>query len=490
VSRGGHVRAERWADVAAGRVAPAEAERLLAHADGCPACEAARVRVVAARAALRRVGEAEPPALGWDLLGARVYWSVSSSLRARARERGKRLPRVVPVLAVAALAGTGVAAVFLAAPQRRAAEPPAPGPVATIAPHAPLPAPPPLPTPAPLESAVTLLQGDVNVTSTAVLHAGDTLRTGSGRLAVQFGERSGLLLEPESTVEVVAFDAANVTLRVSGAVTVEVEHRQPGQRFAVLAGARAVEVRGTVFRVAHHNGDGAGVSAADGDLDVAVTRGKVAVVEGSDVVEVPAPMHLAVAAGVRLGTLVPEKVLATASRELADGMHVPLVPAWKGGDALRGSSTMLAVNAAPRTRVVVDGQPVATGSFVLRALPGRHLIEAGSVSRWVDVEAGGAAAVTLPDRQTSERPAQVDAELGRNLAAARRCGEALRKESPGQTGATQIEIGVNTDGSVGFVGVVRPSGDPDVDRCLVDLIRDRFTFPAGTRATVQKVIHF
>jgi hypothetical protein len=279
-----------------------------------------------------------------------------------------------------------------------------------------------------------------------------------------------------------------VVLRVTGAVTVELERRRADQRFAVLAGERSVEVRGTVFRVAHQAGA----------IDVAVTRGKVAVIDGGGELEVAAPMRLALAASARLGTMVPAPVLQAASRELADAMRVPLVPVWRGGAELRGGSAMLSVTAAPRTQVSVDGRPVASGSFSLRTLPGRHLVEAGAVSRWVEVEAGAAATVAVVDRDrsTSERPGQLDAQLVAHRAAVDQCGEAGRKAGPGRGPSggddlqLRVEIGINADGSVDFVAPVRASLEPGVDRCLLDLIRDRFTFPAGTKATVQKVFHF
>jgi len=485
-----HIAPERWADLEAGKVSEPDAVRLRAHADGCTDCSRARDRVTRARSALARVRDAGPPSLGWDLLGARLYWSTSSEMRRRERERdGRRgwVRRAAPVLAVGLAVASGVAAVVLAAGHRP--EHPVPLVAPTVPPvlaAAPTPAPAPvLPVP-PLESAVTFIQGEAKIgaekaVASQSIHVGDVIQTGRGKIGVQFGDRSAVLVEPESAVEFVAFDADNVVLKVAGAVTVELEKRHEGQHFAVLAGDRSVEVRGTIFRVAHH----------EGDLDVAVTRGKVAVIDGHDELEVPAPMHLSLAASMHLGTMVPAPVLAAASRELAEGMHVPMVPVWPGGDALRESSAMLSVTAPAKTRVVVDGRPVATGSFVLRALAGRHLVEAGAQSRWVDVERGAAtpASFVTTDRNVSERPGQVDGQLLAH-GVVNQCGDSARKLSPGSGGDMRVEIGINADGSVDFVTVVRPSTEPEVDRCIVDFIRDRFTFPAGTKATVQKIIHY
>ncbi len=70
------------------------------------------------------------------------------------------------------------------------------------------------------------------------------------------------------------------------------------------------------------------------------------------------------------------------------------------------------------------------------------------------------------------------------------CGDPARKASPGWAGEMRVELGVNADGSIDFAKVVRPSTNPEVDRCLLDLIRDHFNFPPGTKATVQKVVHY
>ena len=52
----------------------------------------------------------------------------------------------------------------------------------------------------------------------------------------------------------------------------------------------------------------------------------------------------------------------------------------------------------------------------------------------------------------------------------------------------QVEIGIEADGSVRFVAPVAGFEDPDVESCVLDLIRTQFVFPAGSNATVQKVI--
>jgi len=166
------------------------------------------------------------------------------------------------------------------------------------------------------------------------------------------------------------------------------------------------------------------------------------------------------------------------------------VPGWKGAGELRAATAMLSVTAPARTAVTVDGRPVGAGSFLLRALPGRHLVEAGALARWIDVEVGATAVAAFGDRSRSERPGQVDDQLLTHRVAVGNCAVGLRNKDPGFTGEITVEVGINTDGSVDFVAPVRSFPDSGVESCVLDVIRDRFTFPVGTKATVQKVIRF
>jgi hypothetical protein len=182
-------------------------------------------------------------------------------------------------------------------------------------------------------------------------------------------------------------------------------------------------------------------------------------------------------------------MLTSAADALAESMRVPMVPGWTNAEALRSASGMVSIAAAPESRVKVDGVEVGRGAVQLRAAPGRHLVEVGALAKWIEVEAG-AAVVTLLDKTRSERPGQVDAQLRTHRADVGHCAEAEHKAAPGFTGSVEVEVGVNADGSVNFVAPVRASVSPDADACILNLIRDRFTFPGGTQATVRKVINF
>jgi hypothetical protein len=476
-----HVAPERWAELAAGRLTSGEGAALVAHADACARCARVRRRVDATRATLALLHDAPPPPLPWDRIGAQRYGSTSLE-----RRRPRRRPRAWPILLAGLAAGSvAVVAATLWLPGVAQLKP-----VAVVAP-APLeaPAPPPVPAPpvvapAPLEAAVTFLQGQVTVdggaavTGDTPLRAGLTLHAAAGaRLAAQFGARSGLVLEPGSTLEVLRFDAGEVLLRVtSGAVAVELEERRPDQRFAVLAGTRVVEVRGTVFRVAEQAGD----------VDVAVRRGRVAVLDSGGAAEtnVLAGTRLALARGAAPDASPPVPSPAT----LDASMRIPLVPGFESAAAMRADTPMLAVTAPARASVRVDGVEAGVGSFQLRRALGRHLVESGTVSRWVEVTAGGTAAIALAppaaERNRSERPAQLDAQLRNHRGELEVCASRLGKVAPGGELSVEVEVGVRADGSVDFVTPVGRVGDD----CVLDLIRDRFTFPEGAAATVRKSI--
>jgi hypothetical protein len=402
------------------------------------------------------------------------------------KQRPRRL-WVAPVFALGfAVAGAAAAVLVLH-------RPPAASQAAAVAVTATEPTPPPTAA-APLASLVTFLQGEVRhntapASARTVLRAGDVIETGAGRVAVQFGPDSGVVLEPRTRVDIVSWEDRAIVLRVAGAAGFELAPRAAGQRFAVVAGERTVEVRGTVFRVAERAGD----------LDVAVHRGRVEVTEGSQRLAVDAGARLAMARGETFAARVPEVLSEPARQALAEGARVHLLPAWLPGQA----PPMLAVTAPARTRVRIDGVEVGRGSFQIRAASGRHLVEAAGTARWVDVEGlpgdDDEAPAVVISAPRSERPAQVDAQLVVHRAAVSQCAAAERKAAPGFAGEIEVEIGIASDGSVSYVAPFRsaprasrpsPSPSPSIERCLLGLVRDRFTFPRGTEATVRKAIAF
>jgi hypothetical protein len=476
-----HPAAVKWADLEAGRLPVDRATELQQHAAVCDPCARVWARVAGARVAMREVAEAAPPALHTDVVGAQIYWAASSEYRRRERSLtgdGRRgwTRRLVPVALAAGVLGAMAAVTLWATHSSHGPVYSGAAPVVPVAPVPPTPeAPAPIPVAPPaLAGVVTFLQGEVTVDGVAIpsdaalagylVRPGARLATGNGRVAVQFGDRTGFVLEPQSSLDLSTFDAHSVELEVSGAVAVEVEKRTPDQRFVVRAGGRAVEVHGTVFRVADHGGD----------LDVAVTRGEVAVTDGETPVAVPAGQHVAVAKKARVAGTRTEKAALT--------LAVPTVPNWTTAEETAKASALVTVNAPAGARVRVQGVEAGVGSFVMRAAPGRVLVEAGGSSRWVEVEAGAMVNANLAAPNQSERPAQLDGQLRAHQRLIERCA------ANAAAGSLVVEIGVEADGAIGFVSPVGGDVDREVETCILDVIRDRFTFPSGTRATVQKKI--
>jgi hypothetical protein len=502
-----HPSAERWDDLAAGRVDEDARRELVAHAEGCAACREARQRVEAARGTLASLRRADAPELPWEGLGARIKWTLSSEQRRleRAREHrsrsvvgrlGRRLGGLLggraglPILATCAtvavawfaidsLVGRGSPTPSTGAPaEARSIHGSPPGVVAATSATA----------AAPAEGVVMLRAGEATLdgrplTMADVIRPGARLAAQGGRLAVQLGRRTGILLEAGATVEVVALDDQTVELRSTGVVSVEVEPRQPAQRFAITVAGRRVEVRGTVFRVAETRGA----------LDVAVSRGRVAVHDGDDSVEVPAGSRLSLLAGQRprgafLAAL-PELEAAT----LGDVGRVALLPVWDDASSARLRNGVLAVAAPPRVRVRVDGVETGAGRLEVRTSPGRHLVEVGVKGRWVEVGVGTATQADFAGvsvSASSARPRELEAELEAHRASLEGCGDRLRKVDPLFEGDIVVEIGIHGDGSVEFVSAVKGLADRDVEACVLGVVRDRFSFPAGDAATLRKKISF
>jgi hypothetical protein len=479
-----HVAPERWAELARGQLDAAARVELEAHAASCLACRAERARVESALAAMDVIADADAPELAWDALDARMHWIASSQSR-RVTHVGSprpawRRPLFIGLFACAAAAlWLGVRPAH--APSRPTANltPPAP---ARPAPLAPAPAP-----AAPLEGVVTLAAGAATLdgaplVADAVVHAGSRLVTGDGTVHVQFGEHSGFVLEPRSVLELVAFDDGIVELRVEGAVGVEIAHRAPGQRFAVVAAGRRVEVRGTIFRVQ---------SGAAG-LDVACTRGRVAVLDGHDAVEVPAGSALSVPLAAALTSVKPRLLADPEVQAAAAELGIVMVAGWRDAPGVRAGSGTVRVTPPRGSLVEVDGVTVARGDgaeLLVRVAPGRHQLAIAGRARWVEVETGAVVQVETPSGgKISERAAQVEAELARHRARFETCANRARNLDPSFKAELTVEIDIGADGSVRAVVPVKGLADPATEKCLLDVIREQFTFPAGSADTVSKKI--
>ncbi|MBL9018850.1 MAG: FecR domain-containing protein [Myxococcales bacterium] len=494
-----HVKPHRWADLLSGKVDAAERETMESHAEACGRCAAARARVARASDSFPSIRAQSAPELPWDSVRARVHWSVS-----KAKRDGQGAPPARwPALAWAAGVVVATGAIALVS-----------GPVATrpvvgadgvaVAPVAPPPAPAvkalapaKKPEPAALAGLVTrATAGDVLIDGAQPadlfaqkIDAGTVIATGDAAVDVQFGDASGFTLAPHSTLDVVRFDAEAIELAVEGMIDIEVAPRAPGQTFVVLAGERAIEVRGTQFRV-RHDAKSTAVACRHGLVAVRdrASGKQPALVGAARRVELPTGAQLADARVVAL-TVAELDALAEAT---------PLrVPLWDP-DTLVAASAPLEIGGAGRREVRVDGIEVGKAPVRVRVMPGRHTVEAMDASGryqragWVDVgrtparldvRADGEQAPATGTGVTTRR-AQLRAGIDR--ARLGRCTRSIRKQ--GLTGTyVQVEMAVDASGAVGFLNVVDTDLPSTIHGCVREVLAD-VRFQAGPAATWRERI--
>jgi hypothetical protein len=491
-----HVAPHRWADAWAGRLGDRERQAMERHAAACRRCARQRDRIRTASDSFPALRAQTAPELPWDSVRAGIHWAVSKARREERRARPARPARrrLLPAAGFAAL-GAGALALALATGPIELDPPGRDGPAAgpAVAPAAPAPA-----APRALAGLVNRATGDVMIDGlrradlfARALGPGAVIATGDGRVDVQFAEAGALALGPGSRLELRRFDAEAIELVIEGTVDVELAPRAPARRFAVVAGDRRIEVRGTQFRVRHEGGATA----------VACSRGRVAVRDRGGVVEVGAARRLELAAGhaaaaEQVAPLLPDELAALAAA-------APLRLAMWNPEALLQSSTPLEIAGVGRREVRIDGVEVGTAPLRVRVMPGRHTIEtadaAGRFRRagWVDVPppaaaevgpdgaAGAPAArfelpVELPSaREVHERRRQLQAGIDR--ARLHECTRRIAKQ--GLTGTyVQIELRVDGSGAVNFLNVVDTDLGSATAGCVRRVLAD-VRFPAGAAAT-------
>lgn len=496
-----HVKPHRWADLFAGRVTAAERTAMEDHARSCTACAASRARVGRASDSFPSIREQSSPELPWDSVRARVHWAVS---KAKREGQGTSAPaRKVPMLAWAALSVLTAGGIALLSgpvtiqPEVSVGADPT---VATVTPpRAPAKVAAPVKKePAALVGLVTRATGGDVMTDGAKppelfsqkVVAGTVIATGDAAIDVQFGEASAFTLAPHSTLDVQRFDADAIELAVEGMIDIEVAPRAPGQTFVVLAGERAIEVRGTQFRVRHD----AKTTA------VACRHGLVAVKDRASTKE---PALVGTARRVELATGAPlaqARVVPLTVAELdALAEATPLrVSVWEPETLVSASAPLEIGGAAPRD-VRVDGIEVGKAPVRVRVMSGRHTVEAmdttGRYKRagWVDV-GRTAARLEVPAEQTPAvgavgaavglRKKQLRAGIDR--ARLERCTRSIKKQ--GLTGTyVQVELAVDASGAVGFLNVIDTDLPSSIHGCVREVLAD-VRFQAGPAATWRERI--
>lgn len=476
-----HVPPHRFADAAAGRLPARAIERDRRHAARCSRCAGARDRVLASREAMAEVAAAAPPELGWDHIGARIHWSTSRQQRAAAR-RGRPAWRWA--------AGAGVLAVGAVAALTWTSRGRAPAPRAELPAEvtAPAPAPEPAP-PAALAGVVTFAAGEVALDGAPLafdrlLGPGSVLRTGDGRVGVQFAAGSGFALAPGSELRVLAFDERRIELAVSGEVDVDVTRRRPGQSLAIVAGDHRVVVRGTAFRVGHR----------DGELEVTCTRGKVVVTGGAEEVDVRAGERFRVVSEAFSEAALRSVPLSPEERQILEqSLRVPLLPAFPGARALLDTTSALEVEAAADRSITVDGVAIGEGSFQLRVMRGRHHVAAdGDEGAWIETAAARDRTVVAPPPSPTPSAPGRRRELAEAVEAGdrvHRCLEPLAKHGLVEGSYAVFDVGIAADGSQAHLNVLDSNLSPAIQRCLRQAV-DAVQLPAGAAARFRYRLAF
>jgi hypothetical protein len=431
----------------------------------------------------------QAPEVGWDSVRARVHWSVSTERRAMVNARAPRTGWVV----AGAFAAGGIALALatdpigMHAPAREA-------PIARTSPAPDVPAPP----PAALGGLVNRMAGQVMIDGVRrgadafeqPLAVGSVIATGEGRIDVQFGDRSALSLGPGSTLSLRRFDAEHVELVVEGTIDIDVAPRAPGQRFVVVAGDRAVEVRGTQFRVSH-DATGTKVACRHGKVVVGSTGPTGAMTRGGDV-EVGAGKKLELAPQ---AVPDPARVAALSASELDElALASPATtPLWTGAEALAKSSAALEITTAGKRAVRVDGVELGDAPLHVRVMPGRHTVEtadpAGRFRRsgWVDVAPGKPArlevhAEVAKSGGSAARRAQLRAGIDRPRLA--QCTRAMAKQGLLADSYVHIEISIDETGAVQFLNVIDTDLPSATAGCVRAVLAD-VRFEPGPAATFR-----
>jgi ferric-dicitrate binding protein FerR (iron transport regulator) len=506
-----HVAPHRWADALAGKLSPREAAAIASHAETCAKCDKAREQITAAANAFVELRDEPAPELRWDRIRAQVYWETSTVLRKkkrrveplgtetqRALRASRRSSMAVPVAALAAAAAVVIAVASGPVPRR-----PAPFngvPMTFVG----------TPQSTDVVGVLTLVRGDATVDGQAAvdafarpLGAGSEIRTGSGDVSVQFGDGSAFSVGPRSVLRLRQFDRYVIALEIDGRIDVEVAPRAPGQRFAVIAGERTVEVRGTGFRV----------ERIKDAVAVRCRHGKIAVSDNASEVEVMAGQGFDVPSGAAVSDAAVRGLGAEELAELAAAAPHQL-SVWAPVDALTSMTAPLTVVAAPERAVRVDGDEVGRGSVTVRVVSGRHLVEAEAADKsgsgatawlssgWVDVRGGvrkiEIASAPPPDIQppTQIAPPPLKPPTGhggralrhrefeRQIDDVRPCLRAAAKQGLTDVFA-RVKISVDANGAIRYANIVDTDLPAKTTACVRDAVA-AMQFEPGPAVTWQE----
>jgi ferric-dicitrate binding protein FerR (iron transport regulator) len=442
-----------------GRLSARARARLETHLASCETCRRAR-DAVREYAAMRDAARALPvPELSFEALERKIEANPTPR-----RTQGKWIAIALPVLALVATVVIGWVGI---SGQREAQElaarsAPRTQPVRDAAQSEAV--------SAPRTGQVTLAMGEASL---GEVREGMRLETGPREeLHVRLGAGSGILLWPDSALEVTRLRGAEVLLTLQkGRVSNEVSPLAQGSRYAVAAAAYRAEVRGTAFEV--------GLSSEI--VDVAVHEGRVAVLRDGATITILGPGERFQSQGDAPAPRDARRVIGL-SRE--GETAVVELPQLSIVEALWVEGTRL-----PASADIAMRWPPGVLSLEIEDAAGRRYpmtLEVATEGTRIEE-----AAIRKLMREADEArlgtldPALISPVIRAAIPTLKRCYERALKIAPQLEGTLTLSIRVAPDGHVARAQVSGPTELPEaLESCIVREVRG-LTFPRPDGGPVQ-----
>jgi ferric-dicitrate binding protein FerR (iron transport regulator) len=488
--------------------AKAEA-KLRARLDNEPALAEAWARLQATRSLLHDIAEDELPDVSFRQIDAQVRWRLAAEEEKQQAWETSRRPWRLAAAACAALVLGMVAGVVLdrsLRPQSTVRNTPAPAVVAAKPSKAPTPTPPPAPARS-LAALAIVVNGEVNVAAAGggalerlrldrPLLPGDRILTSAnGQVTLQWADGTGVLLGPDSELELRALTTRQQLLALhSGAGRFVVKPRRElpaderDRRVEVLTGNLRVRVVGTRFAV----------TLGPEQTAVEVSRGKVRAMPHDPRHPDRVGKSLLISAGQRLE--VPRqggqsRLVAADPARLK--RPAPYLIAWRSLAHVLARTGRLQVDSRPiGAELHMDSVWVGQTNLQLRGMRGRHLLELWRDGKrlrrhWVQIGQGKPVRVALQLDTVRVRRVEkarlapaIYRIIQRRAVLIRACYERRLKLRPHLAGKFELRFEIGRDGRVKKAHVDRDTlADPLVGRCAESAVK-RWRFPPGNPATL------
>ncbi len=481
---------KKLADYHAGRLDVEAGAAVEAHLAACRRCRTAELRTSGALDALREIrdgGLPTPAPASPARIEATLRWT-------------RKTPRYVQPARLwklgVALSAAAAAAVLVAWKPWRHPQPPsvsAPPPAPMVAVEKPAP-----PRPQALGALVTLVGGEAAVARGGapeqldprrLVLAGDAIATGgNGRVGLQWGEGSGALIGPRSSLTVARLEPLAQELALQrGEVAVRVGPHQPGEALRVLSPDHTVTVHGTYFVVAT-DGRGTTVEVLEGVVEVAAREG-----DGTST-RVAAPERAFFPRG--KGTAKTARPLTgREAAALRQANEMGLLVAWTTPETALAQTGLVDVQTTPPAALVVDGVPYGATPLSLRRVLGRHLVELSrsgfsTVRRWIDVgpEPGELHLALLPSAEEPESVPPAEDEVQQvvksRMRHVRACYDHVLKRDPTLAGSVTMTLKVGPAGQVLRTSVKDNTIGDEVTTCLQHEVAG-WVFPSARNAAIE-----